>query len=183
MIQKKLLAAVCGSAALLLAGCNGQGGLYQNDGNMYRADVYNANSVNRVQEVNTVTIVAVNPAQVAVDNSDNRRTATTVGAVLGGIAGVAIGNHDHHSTSSRVLGGVGGAALGGLAGSAIAGNSSTAYANGVQIVYRAPDGKTYQSAQVGRICEYKLGEATVVSSESGETRIQPNNPGGCGQSR
>ena len=87
---------------------------------------------------------------------------------------------DSHSTSSRVLGGLAGGAIGGLAGDAV-GGSGTTYVDGVQLVYRSSDGQVYQSTQVGRICEYKLGSAIMASSRSGETRIQPNNPYGCGK--
>ena len=102
------------------------------------------------------------------------------GPAVGAIAGAAIGNHNNHSTSSRVLGGLAGGAIGGLAGDAV-GGSGTTYVDGVQLVYRSSDGQVYQSTQVGRICEYKLGSAIMASSRSGETRIQPNNPYGCGK--
>ena len=54
--------------ALVLSGC-------ANDGTAYRADTYSVGQVNQVQEVRTVEIIAINPARVAVPNSDNRETA------------------------------------------------------------------------------------------------------------
>ena len=153
MPQKKLLVIGLFSLTVALSGC-------ATDGNYYRSDVYSSSQVNQAQRVNTVEIIAINPAQVAVNNSENSDRARATGAILGAIAGAAIGNHNNHSTSSRVLGGL---------------------ADGVQLVYRSSDGQVYQSTQVGRICEYKLGSAIMASSRSGETRIQPNNPYGCGK--
>ena len=120
-MQKKVsVIALSLAAALALAGC-------ANDGTRYRADTYYAGQVNQVQEVNTVQIIAVNAARVAVPNDDNRDTARMTGAILGAIAGAAIGNHNNHSTSSRVMGGLAGGAVGGLAGDAVGGSSSTLY--------------------------------------------------------
>ena len=120
MPQKKLLVIGLFSLTVALSGC-------ATDGNYYRSDVYSSSQVNQAQRVNTVEIIAINPAQVAVNNS------------------------------------------------------GTTYVDGVQLVYRSSDGQVYQSTQVGRICEYKLGSAIMASSRSGETRIQPNNPYGCGK--
>jgi len=103
------------------------------------------------------------------------------GAILGAIAGAAIGNHNNHSTSARVMGGLAGGAVGGLAGDAVGGSSSTSYTDGVQIVFRTASGKVLQSAQVGRPCEFKTGTAVMVSPTPNEARIQPNNPYGCGR--
>ena len=145
-MQKKVsVIALSLAAALALAGC-------ANDGTRYRADTYYAGQVNQVQEVNTVQIIAVNAARVAVPNDDNRDTARMTGAILGAIAGAAIG-----------------------------GSSSTSYTDGVQIVFRTASGKVLQSAQVGRPCEFKTGTAVMVSPTPNEARIQPNNPYGCGR--
>ena len=141
MPQKKLLVIGLFSLTVALSGC-------ATDGNYYRSDVYSSSQMNQAQRVNTVEIIAINPAQVAVNNSEN---------------------------SDRARG-----AIGGLAGDAV-GGSGTTYVDGVQLVYRSSDGQVYQSTQVGRICEYKLGSAIMASSRSGETRIQPNNPYGCGK--
>lgn len=142
-MQKKSALAALGAAigALMLSGC-------ANDGTAYRADTYSVSQVNQMQEVRTVEIIAINPARVAVPNSDNRETARVAGALLGAIAGAAIGNHNNHSTSSRVLGGLAGGAVGGMAGDAIGGGNSTSYTDGVQLVYRTLDGRMYQSSQV-----------------------------------
>ena len=166
-----LAAVVVAAAAAALAGC-------ANDGTYYRADTYTAGQVNRVQEVNTVEIIAVNAARVAVPNSSNRDTAQIAGAVLGAIAGVAIGNHNNHTTHARVMGGLAGGALGGLAGSAVGGDDTT-YTDGVQIIFRSGGGKVLQTSQVGQPCEYKTGTAILVAPTPSEARIQPNNPYGC----
>lgn len=163
------LAALC---AAMIAGCAA-------DGTAYRSDVYSSSSVNRAQEVTTVEIIAISPGRVAVSNTENRDRAQMTGAILGAIAGAAIGNHNNHDTSSRVIGGLAGGAVGALAGDAVGGGSSTSFVEGVQLVYKTSTGRMLQSTQVGRPCEFKTGTAIMVSPSPSETRIQPNNPYGC----
>ncbi len=168
--MKAKLALSAALTAALLAGC-------ATDGSMYRSDVYTAGQVNQMQEVRTVEIIAVQSARVAVGNTEDRTDARNIGMILGAIAGAAIGNHNNHSTSSRVMGGLAGGALGGIAGQSVGGNRQE-LVNGVQITFR--DGnKLYNSAQVGQVCEFKTGTAIMVSQSPTETRIQPNNPYGC----
>lgn len=168
--MKAKLALCAALTAALLAGCS-------TDGSMYRSDVYTAGQVNQMQEVRTVEIIAVQSARVAVGNTEDRTDARNIGMILGAIAGAAIGNHNNHSTSARVMGGLAGGALGGIAGQSVGGNRQE-LVNGVQITFR--DGnKLYNSAQVGQVCEFKTGTAIMVSQSPTETRIQPNNPYGC----
>lgn len=176
-MKKTLLILAFGAAALSLTGCVVDGG----NGRSYRSDVYSASGVNQLQNVMSVTIVSINPAQVKVPVTGQRAEADKTGMILGAIAGAAIGNHNHHSTSSRVMGGLAGAALGNLAGDAVANRETAKYVDGVQIIYRAEDGRMYQSTQVGRMCEYQIGAAVLVAPSNRETRIQPNNPYGCGR--
>ena len=168
--MKAKLALCAALTVALLAGC-------VTDGSMYRSDVYTAGQVNQMQEVRTVEIIAVQSARVAVGNTEDRTDARNIGMILGAIAGAAIGNHNNHSTSARVMGGLAGGALGGIAGQSVGGNRQE-LVNGVQITFR--DGnKLYNSAQVGQVCEFKTGTAIMVSQSPTETRIQPNNPYGC----
>ncbi len=171
-MKTKLSMAVVTACAIVIGGC-------ANNGDLYRSDVYHAGQVNQAQEVKTVNIIAIGPARVAVNNTENSDTAANVGMVLGAIAGAAIAGHNHHHTSNRVVGGVAGGALGHLAGSAVGGPTTT-MVNGVQLTYRIGN-KIFNSAQVGQPCEYKVGLAIMVSPAPNETRIQPNNPYGCGQ--
>lgn len=176
-MKKTTFTAVAGCIALTL----GLGGC-ANDGTYYRADTYSSSQVNRVQEVNTVEIIAVNPARVAVANSDRRETAQVAGAILGAVAGAVLANQASHSTGSRVAGGLAGGTAGALAGGAIGGDGTT-YTEGVQIIFRNARGKVLQTSQVGRPCEFRTGTAIVVSPSPNEARIQPNNPYGCSSSR
>ena len=82
MPQKKLLVIGLFSLTVALSGC-------ATDGNYYRSDVYSTRQVNQAQRVNTVEIIAINPAQVAVNNSENSDRARATGAILGAIAGAA----------------------------------------------------------------------------------------------
>ena len=177
MFKKTLLCASTLAFTLAMTGC------VVEDGNRYRSDVYSANAVNRVQAVETVEIVYISPAQVAVPTSGDKDRAQMAGMILGAIAGAAIGNHGHHSTSSRVMGGLAGGALGNLAGQAVGDRTSNDFVDGVQLTFRGKDGRLYQSAQVGNVCEFRLGTAMLVSPNQGDARIQPNNPGGCVKSK
>ncbi|WP_290457831.1 glycine zipper 2TM domain-containing protein, partial [Turicimonas muris] len=78
-------AALAASVAALLAGC-------QANGDIYRSDVYSAGQVNQAQQVQTVQIIAIQPARVAVNNSSDRGTNQLLGTVIGGILGGVIGH-------------------------------------------------------------------------------------------
>lgn len=136
-----------------------------------QANVYRADQVNQRQEAQVVDILAVLPAKVEVSNEEARRLAQGGGAVLGAIAGAAIGNNVRNpSPSTRFVGGAAGAGVGYVAGSAVPGK---VLVDGVSITY-VQDGKTYSSAQVGKMCEFKPGRAIVISVTPTETRIQAN---------
>ncbi len=160
-------------ATFALAGC-------QTSGNDYRSDVYTTNQVNQAQEVMSVNIIAINPAQIRVRNA-NQESLETTGAILGAVIGGVLGNQaHHHRTASRL----GGAAAGAYAGSTVANafnNEGQTVVEGVQLIYKLKNGRMLQSAQVGRLCEFSLGPAIMVMPSQGETRIQPNNPMGCPQ--
>ena len=162
--MKKLM--LCTLSALVLAGC-------ANDGSVYRSDVYTAYQVNQAQEVKVVRIISVMPARVAVGNASGREEGLQVGAILG----ASVSN----SPDAVVAGTIAGGALGGLGGRAASGRSQN-LVDGVQITFRMGD-KIYNSAQVGRVCEFRVGDAVMISPSPNETRIQPNNPYGCGQSK
>ena len=67
MFKKTLLCASTLAFTLAMTGC------VVEDGNRYRSDVYSANAVNRVQAVETVEIVYISPAQVAVPTLTKNR--------------------------------------------------------------------------------------------------------------
>lgn len=150
------------SVAAALAGC-------QASGEQYQADVFDASQVNTQQEAKTVKIITISPTKIKVSNEKNKKAAMMVGGVLGAIGGAALGNQNN--TDTAIVGGVAGGAAGALAGSLV--NDST-LVPGVLIGY-SEAGKIYTSAQVGRPCEFKVGEISLmVMTISNETRIQPN---------
>ena len=151
-------AALAASVAALLAGC-------QANGDIYRSDVYSAGQVNQAQQVQTVQIIAIQPARVAVNNSSDRGTNQLLGTVIGGILG-----------TGTTVGAIAGGALG-AAGASYA-SPQDALVNGVQITFKM-NGRIFNSAQVGQLCEFKLGPAIMTSTSPTSTRIQPNNPYGC----
>lgn len=168
MIKTKILLPL--SAALILAGC-------QTSGDMYRSDVYGSNQVNQAQQVQTVEIIAIQPARVAVNNQSDRNVSQFVGTALGGILGAVVGNQiTHHRDSGTAIGAIAGAALG--AGASNMASPQNALVDGVQLTFKM-NGKIFNSAQVGKMCEFKYGPAIMTSTGPTSTRIQPNNPYGC----
>lgn len=135
-----------------------------------RADSYTADQVNSRQEAQVVNILAVLPARVQVSNEQNQRAAQIGGAILGTGLGLGLGAGVGHSTALSVLGGLGGAGAGAGAGSLVPGKVMV---NGVSLTYT--QGKhTYNSAQVGKPCEYTPGRAIMITTSASVTRIQPN---------
>ncbi len=153
-----------------LAGC-------QATGDQYRSDVYSAGQVNQAQQVQTVQIIAISPARIAVDNSSDQLTSQVVGGVVGGILGAVLGNQlDNHRSAGTNIGAIAGAALGAATGGTTSGSESLV--NGVQLTFKL-NGRLFNSAQVGQMCEFKIGPAIMTSTGTTSTRIQPNNPYGC----
>lgn len=139
-------------------------------------DVYDAYDLNSKQRTKVVTILDILPAKVAVDNSDNRRTAQTVGTVIGGAAGAIIG-YNFRGKSSGVGAGAGGAiggSLGNVAGSMV---SDKKLVEGVTIIYQNGDEKL-SSTQAGKQCEFRPGNAVMIITSKNDTRIQANS--NCG---
>ena len=168
MIKTKLL--VPAVALFALAGC-------QTNGDMYRSDVYGSNQVNQAQQVQTVEIIAIQPARVAVNNQSDRNVSQMVGTALGGILGAVIRNQvTHHRDSGTAIGAIAGAALGAAGSSAASPQNSLV--DGVQLTFKM-NGRIFNSAQVGQMCEFKYGPAIMTSTGPTSTRIQPNNPYGC----
>lgn len=165
---------LCAIPALILAGC-------ANDGSVYRSDVYSSSMVNQAQEVQTVEIIAVMPARVAVGNSSERSEGMNTGMILGALIGAATGLAVSNHSDAVIAGTVAGGALGGLTGRGASGKSQN-LVDGVQITFKQ-NGKIFTSAQVGQLCEYKTGTAIMVSPTPNATRIQPNNPYGCQQKK
>ena len=139
-------------------------------GENLRSNVYRAGQVNTAQSARAIKIIAVLPAQIEVDNSDQKKKAQVGGALLGALAGGLGGG----------LGGVGGlgtagttvagGALGAAAGSLV---SDKVLVEGVSISY-SENGQIFTSAQVGKACEFIVGPSLLINTTVNETRIQPN---------
>lgn len=152
------------SLTLLLSACTATG-------ENYRADVYKSSQVNKMQEVKTVEIISVLPARVEVSNAEAKQRSQIGAGLIGAVAGGVIGsNTGKNSGNNTIIGGALGGAAGAAAGSMV---SDNVLVEGVSLTYRY-EGKAYNSAQVGSVCEYKLGAAILVSQTENETRIQPN---------
>lgn len=141
-------------------------------GQNLRANTYSADQVNTRQEARVVEIISVMPAKVMVDNSEQKQNAqiagATLGALAGGLAGGLGGLTSGGTAGTTVAGGVVGGAAGSMSPNSVA-------VDGVTIGYRdGQSNKIFTSSQVGRECEFVKGNALVVSTVKGETRIQPN---------
>lgn len=156
------IGAICISA--MLCGC-------QATGEKYGANVYRAGEVNTQQNAKTVEILAVMPARIEVDNKQQKQAAQVFGALLGAVAGAAVGHSlGDQSGTNTAIGAAGGAGAGAAAGSLV---SDTALVDGVSIAYKS-ENQVYNSAQVGKVCEFAPGTAIMISAAANETRIQPN---------
>ena len=152
------------AAIISLAGCAATGENLQ-------ANVYKAGQVNQTQEAKTVQILAVMPAKIEVDNAEQKKAAQVGGAILGAFLGAAAGGASKNNPGAATAGGaVAGAAVGGAAGSLV---KDKVLVDGVSLTY-VFKGKTLNSAQVGKACEFAPGMAVMISTSPTETRIQPN---------
>lgn len=159
-ILKSLSLPVACAQLLLLSAC------MTTNGEQYRANVYKASEVNKAQDVKTVKILAVLPAKIEVSNENAKFNAQLLGGLLGAAAGGAIGANQDEAT----VGVLAGAGTGAILGSMV---SDTKLVDGVSLTY-VYEGKTKNSAQVGRTCEFAPGLAVVISRSENETRIQAN---------
>jgi len=163
-MNKFTLSALALTLSTLLAGCS-------TSGEQYSANVYKAGQVNSRQAAKTVKILAVMPAKIEVDNTEGKQNAQMIGGILGAVAGGVVGNKvSNHSKTGTVVGVAGGAGVGAAAGSLV---KDTVLVDGVSLTY-VEDGQTYNSAQVGKMCEFSPGVALVISTDGQETRLQPN---------
>ncbi|WP_428393617.1 hypothetical protein [Lichenicoccus sp.] len=144
----------------------------QMPGEDLKANVYSADQVNSRQAAKVIQILAVLPAQVEVDNSANRRTAQLASGVFGAVAGGFLGGGLAHRNvlATGAVGALGGGALGAAGGSFV---PETVLVGGVSITY-VDEGHTFNSAQVGKACEFIPGRALVIETSPTTTRVQPN---------
>jgi outer membrane lipoprotein SlyB len=162
-MNKALTNVVAIASVVALAGCAATGENLQ-------ANVYKAGQVNQTQEAKTVQILAVMPAKIEVDNSAQKKQAEVGGAVAGALLGGLISHFTGGSADAVALSAVGGGAVGGVGGSLV---QDKVLVDGVSLTYTLK-GKTLNSAQVGRSCEFAPGMAVMISTSPTETRIQPN---------
>ena len=143
----------------------------QPPGENLQANVYRAGQVNQQQEAKVVSVLAVMPAKIEVSNEQAQKAAQVAGGILGVVGGAAIGNSfGGNRGGNALLGGLAGGAAGASAGSLV---PDKVLVDGVSITY-VDHGRTLNSAQVGKMCEFAPGKAVVISTGPGETRIQPN---------
>ena len=121
---------------------------------------FNQAEVGRKQTVEMGTVYALRGVTI---QNDSRGVARITGALLGGIAGSAVGG------GSRVpaAGAVAGAAAGGAVGNAAAAGNRP----GVEIIVDLDSGLTVAIAQEGSVDEFRVGDRVRVSSSGGTTRV------------
>ena len=142
---------LCGSALLAAGGCA--------DMSAYS---YNSGQAQQAQYVQYGTVT--DTRSVAVNTSTTPGLGAIAGAVLGGVAGSAIG----HGTGS-VLGALGGAAVGGLAGNAVQNGVSTK--QGVQISVRLDNGQTLAVTQAADEYFAPGDRVRVLTGQDGKVRV------------
>ena len=161
MIRQRLLLVLLG----VTTGCAATG-------QSLKANVYAAGQVNKQQAAAMVEILSVMPAQIEVDNSEQKKQAQTAGAMVGALAGGlggALGGLSSGATAGTTIGG---GILGAAAGSFV---KDKVLVEGVTLGYRSEaQGHIMTSTQVGRSCEFQRGDALMVATAAYETRIQPN---------
>lgn len=132
--------------------------------NQAQSNYYKASSANVQMESEIVEILLISKAMVEVDNSENQKKATQLGAIGGALLGIAAVKND------RTSGGVAGGLVGGVAGNAVGG---TKVVDGVSITYKIGV-KTFTAVQAGLACQFVTGNALLVKGEDTNARIQPN---------
>lgn len=148
-------------------------------GAQHRADSFTAAEVNTAKEVIPVSILAVNPAKVQVDNTEAKKKAQLGGAIAGALIGGALGGTATSKSGANVAGGaVAGGVVGAAAGSMV---DDKILVDGVSLIFKesGKGKKPLTSVQVGRLCEFKTGDAYMYRVSRNETRIQPNNAASC----
>lgn len=165
-MKNKILSLSC-ITLLTLSGC------VSNNQDKLGGNVYNTGELNQQQSVKIVTIKQVLAAKVAVDNTNTNSSNKVVGGLLGAATGAVVGYAlgGGSSKSGAVVGGVVGGTLGTVAGDKV--SEQTEVIDGVSIVYELDD-KIYTSTQAGKLCEFGIGNAYLISMGGNETRIQPN---------
>lgn len=152
------------ATGLFIFGCSATG-------ENIKANVYKEGQVNKAQDAKTVNIIAIMPAKIEVNNEEGQKNAQIVGGLLGAVAGGAAGNAIGHNTKGTVAGTAAGGVAGVAAGALV---PEKVLVDGVSLTYVDDKNKTMNSAQVGKLCEYKTGPAIVIATNANETRIQPN---------
>ena len=152
------------STLISLIGCSATG-------ENLKSNVYKAGQVNTTQAVRTIKITAVLPAQIEIDNTEQKKQAMLAGGALGALAGGLAGGFGGIGTAGTVGTTLGGGALGAAGGSMV---SDKVLVEGVSIAY-LENGNLLTSSQVGKLCEFKPNAtALIISTGPNETRIQSN---------
>jgi uncharacterized protein YcfJ len=139
-------------------------------GQNLKGNTYKAGQVNSTQVARGITILKLMPAQIEVDNAQQRKQAQIGGALLGAVAGGLGGGFGGIGGLGTAGTTVAGGAIGAAAGSMVA---DKVLVEGVTIAY-SENNQMFTSTQVGQMCEFMLGKAVIISTGPNETRIQTN---------
>lgn len=145
----------CFFACLYLAAC----------ANKLTGDVYSRDDARQQMDVSYGTVVSVRP--VVIEGNREGFLGQAGGAIIGGIAGNALGGGNGRSLTTAA-GAIGGA----VAGSAIQEKASRAQA--LEIVVRRDNGEEVQITQeVKSLDEFYNGQRVRLSVGGGNTRVAP----------
>lgn len=128
-----------------------------------RGDVYSRDDARRTQTVEWATVEHIRPVQIEGTQSD---IGAAAGAVVGGIAGSAVGDG-----TGRALAVAAGAIIGGIFGSAT--EEATTRSQGMEITVRRKGGESIAIVQAGDPGEFAVGQRVRILRGYGETRVSP----------
>ena len=123
-------------------------------------DTFARSEAGRAQTVHWGEVESVRAVTI---QNDSRRVGTATGAVLGGIAGSAIGG----GSRANAAGAVAGAAAGGAIGNRVAATSTA----GVEVVVDLEGAGKVAVVQAGSPNEFRVGDRVRVTSDGTTTRV------------
>jgi outer membrane lipoprotein SlyB len=126
----------------------------------YGPGTVSSSSVGRQQSVQYGTVEGVRGVTI---QNDRRDIGTATGAILGGIAGSALGNGNRANTAGAVAGAV----AGGAVGNAVSATTRP----GIEITVQLDGGRTIAVVQDGNMDQFRVGDRVQITSDGVTTRV------------
>ncbi|MND11702.1 Outer membrane lipoprotein SlyB precursor [compost metagenome] len=153
MLKKSMLVSVLMMSAMLV-GC----------ASTHDNNVYSSHQIGSVQTVKYGTVTGIRPVTLS-DSDKQMPVGAAAGAVLGGVAGYAVGGG-----SGQKIAAVGGAILGGLLGNAV--QTEVGESDGWEIVVRTDNGQDLAVIQ-GMTERVGVGTRVQLVESGGRVKVSP----------